>query len=51
MRGFYFWFCIAAIIIGTGINYSVSGIIGGGASRSWVGTGTGTGSTGGGWHK
>ncbi len=50
MKAFYFWFCIAAIVVGTGINYSISGIVGG-SSRSWIGTGSGTGSSGGSWHK
>lgn len=49
MRNFYVIYAIAAVVIGTMVNYGTTFRAG---ARSWTGTGGGGYSnTGGGWHK
>ena len=47
MRDFYIWYCIAAVLVGTGLNYGLTS----GSSRSWGNSGSTYSGGGGSWHK
>lgn len=46
MKDFYIWYCVAAILIGTGVNYWVVS-----PSRGWSSGGGSYSTSTGGWHK